>query len=123
MSDTVTPTASGSNLASVGSVTSTSLGSGNNSRLYPRQISTGSTRGTQTVGYGSVKIDGTSNSIILSDPLTNNTTLTISATGYQLFTNPKTNVNQIIIGLLPDSTFGMVVSKPGVDVLSVFNAS
>lgn len=29
--------------------------------------------------------------------------------------------NRIILGLLPDGTHGMVVSKEGVDVLDVFN--
>lgn len=33
----------------------------------------------------------------------------------------ETGTNRIIIGKLPDGTWGMVVSKPGVDVLSVFS--
>lgn len=30
-------------------------------------------------------------------------------------------VNRMIIGLLPDGTVGVVISKPGVDVFSVFS--
>lgn len=35
------------------------------SRILPRQLSTGSTRGTQTVGYGKAKLDGTKNRIVV----------------------------------------------------------
>lgn len=35
------------------------------SRVIPRQLSTGSTRGVQTVGYGKAKLDGPNNRIIV----------------------------------------------------------
>lgn len=54
----------------------------------------------------------TMNSPTITTPTMDNPAITI--------TDPKTNVKQIIIGLLPDGTYGIVVSKPGVDVLSVF---
>lgn len=41
----------------------TELPTSNLSRVLPRQLSTGTTRGTQTVGYGSAKIDGSNNVI------------------------------------------------------------
>ena len=37
----------------------------------------------------------------------------------RLLVNDGVN-NRIIIGLLPDGSYGMVVSKPGVEVLSLF---
>lgn len=40
---------------------------------------------------------------------------------YILIANPSTGINQIIIGQLPDGTYGMVVSKPGIDVLTLFS--
>ena len=37
----------------------------------------------------------------------------------RILVNDGTN-NRIIIGLLPDGTYGIVISKPGVEVLTVF---
>lgn len=121
MTDNVYTPKSTANYINPGSQPAGSIADAVIPRTLPRQIATGSTRGTQTVGYGSVKIDGTSNSIILSSPVTGNSNVTISANGYQLFTNPSTQINQIIIGVLPDNTYGLVISKPGVDVLTVFS--
>lgn len=36
-----------------------------NQRILPRQLSTGALRGTQHVGYGDVKIDGSNNQIVI----------------------------------------------------------
>lgn len=44
------------------------IGSSSN-RILPRQLSTGSTRGTQTVGYGDTKIDGSNNTITVGDSI------------------------------------------------------
>lgn len=44
-------------------VQDTELPNSDLSRVLPRQLSTGSTRGTQTVGYGNAKIDGSNNVI------------------------------------------------------------
>ena len=60
-------------------------------KTLPRQVSTGSQRGTQAI------------------------------TGNLLVVDPTTQLNRILIGQLPDGTFGIVVSKEGVDVLNVFN--
>lgn len=38
-------------------------------RVLPRQLSTGSTRGTQTVGYGDTKIDGSNNRITVGNSI------------------------------------------------------
>jgi len=75
-------------------------------RMLPRQLSTGSLRGTQTVGYGNVKIDGSSNRITLS---ANNTNITIGdtsdtddTTGIGL-TDSKGN-NIVLLGSTPGTT-------------------
>lgn len=34
----------------------------------------------------------------------------------------ETGVNRIILGRLPDGTYGLVISKPGVDVNGLFTA-
>lgn len=39
------------------------------SRILPRQLSTGTMRGTQTVGYGNAKIDGSNNIISVGSPV------------------------------------------------------
>ena len=58
--------------------------------------------GTIAVGAGSpVLLDGTNQRILI--------------------TNATTGIPQIIIGLLPDGNYGMVISKPGIDVTTVFN--
>lgn len=52
------------------SITEAKLGRGDTMRVLPRQVSTGSLRGTQIVGYGNVKIDGSNNRITIDDPIT-----------------------------------------------------
>lgn len=37
------------------------------SYIYPRQVGTGSTRGTQTIGVGNINLDGSNNQITLTD--------------------------------------------------------
>lgn len=49
----------------VDGVENNEIDSGYTNRILPRQVSTGSTRGTQIVGYGGVKIDGSNNRIQL----------------------------------------------------------
>lgn len=41
--------------------------------------------------------------------------------GYGLLFYDQNNVPNMIIGILPDGTMGMVVAKPGVNVLTVFS--
>lgn len=49
------------------------VGYGIKNRVLPRAISTGSTKGTQTVGYGNTKIDGSNNRIVVANPDTGET--------------------------------------------------
>jgi len=115
------------------------------SRNLPRQMSTGSTRGTQTVGYGNTKIDGTNNTISIENPLTNvsisigviqgstnDTGVGLSITddnGFVLFKldgqtwywyDSTTEKNIMQVGLLPDGSFGQVNVKPGYNVEDAF---
>lgn len=94
--------------------------------IQPYQLnSSGSLPGTTTMGingYG-VQISGPNSSIIVSS--SNNISQPVISIlgqlGYILFTNPSTNVNQMVIGTLPDGTTGMVSSVSGVNVLSIFS--
>lgn len=74
----------------------------NISRVLPRQMSTGSTRGTQTVGYGQTKIDGSNNRITLGSGIVldgDNETISIS--------DSRTDV--LTLGKYTDSTFNFRV--------------
>ena len=55
-------------IISPGSNSNPDLAQSNLSRVLPRQLSTGSTRGTQTVGYGNAKLDGSNNRITIGTP-------------------------------------------------------
>ena len=55
--------------ASVPSVNPSDINGGSLGRILPRQNSTGSLRGTQTVGYGNTKIDGSNNVITVGDSI------------------------------------------------------
>jgi hypothetical protein len=93
--------------------------------IQPYQInSAGNIPGqtTMTVNGQGVQISGPTSSIILSDLTTQNPVMSLLGNdGYMLFANPTNKLNQIIIGKLPDGTYGMVISKPGIDVLTVFS--
>lgn len=67
-------------------------------RVIPNQIPTGIMRGVQQLGGENIVIDNPNNRILIKD---------------------GTN-NRVIIGLLPDGTYGMAVSKPGNDVIAAF---
>jgi hypothetical protein len=67
-----TPSNGGKSILTPGSGGDAFSTESNISRMLPRQLSTGSTRGTQTVGYGNVKIDGSNNTITLGDAVGNN---------------------------------------------------
>lgn len=116
----------------------------NLSRTLPRQISTGSTRGTQTVGYGTTKIDGTNNTITIGAP--DGSTIGLGAipgspnneygffsldasgnlimkivNGTKFVYDPSNDyVNVTQDGLLPDGTGGFVAAKPGINVNDLF---
>jgi len=52
-----------------GGVSGGEIQSDNLSRVIPRQIDTGTMRGTQNVGYGNTKIDGSNNTITVGDSI------------------------------------------------------
>lgn len=93
--------------------------------IQPYQInSSGNLPGNTDIsvnGQG-VVISGSTSSIVINDLTTLTAVISIlGQEGYILFTNPTNGLNQIIIGNLPDGNFGMVISKPDIDVLSVFS--
>lgn len=53
----------------VAHVSNSEIGQDNIGRVLPRQVSTGSLRGTQSVGYGTTKIDGSNNTITVGDSI------------------------------------------------------
>lgn len=142
--DIVDPTGSSYNLAHPTSVDSADLPRMDLERTLPRQLSTGSMRGTQTVGYGSTKIDGSNNTITIGAP--DGSTIGMGAipgslTGeYGFFSldslgnlimkivngtkyvyNPADDyVNVTQDGLLPDGSGGFVAAKPGDNVADAF---
>lgn len=87
-------------------------------RILPRQVSTGALRGTQMVGYGDVKIDGSNDRITLGS--TTNTlgqqaqTLVgklSSSVGDQSFGLKVIDASgaELLIGILPDGKLGMQI--------------
>lgn len=67
------------------------------SRVLPRQLSTGSTRGTQTVGYGDTKIDGSNNRISVGDSiLLDGNSIAITVT--------NDDGKKVGMGLIPDGS-------------------
>lgn len=113
-------------------------------RILPRQISTGSTRGTQKVGYGSTEIDGSNNRIVITNPADNTSvgigTIPGSTTNefgfFALDENGEVvmkivgptryiydldnDKNVMQDGKLPDGTFGWAVAKENYDVEDAF---
>lgn len=102
------------------------------SRMLPRQISTGSTRGTQTVGYGNTKIDGSNNVITLGTGITldgNNEDITVGNGTNPIITMGKdkdntfnfrvVDTNGIGIaqfGQFPDQSIALKVAQPNIEV-------
>lgn len=112
------------------------------SRTLPRQISTGSTRGTQTVGYGNTKIDGSNNRITIgtpdggtiglgSIPGTNefgffsqnaNGHLSMKIVDGTFYTfDETTGLNTVQMGTLPDGTGGIAGANQGFNVSQGFS--
>lgn len=87
-------------LPSIGAVQSTNSLSG---WLFQplQQNSSGTLPGTTVINIGQViSLNGNSDQITIA--------------------NPTTGIKQIMMGLLPDGTYGLVISKPGIDVTTVF---
>lgn len=122
----------------VPSVKSSDVGSGSN-RILPRQVSTGTMRGTQNVGYGNTKIDGSNNRITIGTPDGGTVGMgSIPGTSPEEFgffsTDADGNVimkivdgtiytynldngnNVIQIGLLTNGVYGAAFSKSGEDL-------
>lgn len=138
-----TPGNRGGDVVTPGSGKTGSIAQSDISRVLPRQLSTGSTRGTQTVGYGGVKIDGSNNRIVLD---ANDTTITIgdtsnddnqtginlsdsndnslvtlgrtlgadSTTGLTIYDG--TNTRRLLGGIYPDGNIKIALSQAGYDV-------
>jgi hypothetical protein len=78
------------------------------SRILPRQNSTGTLRGTQNVGYGSTKIDGSNNVITIGDSITldgNNDVININTDSDASITLGAIKQGGIVIG------FGLAVTN------------
>lgn len=116
----------------------------NISRMLPRQLSTGSTRGTQTVGYGNTKIDGSNNRITIGTPdggvigfgsipgsttnefgffsQTANGHLSMKIIDGTFYTyDETTGLNTVQMGTLPDGTGGIAGANQGFNVADGFN--
>lgn len=68
MSTPYNPSNGGNKIVTPGDNREGTIAGSNLSRVLPRQLSTGSTRGIQTVGYGTAKLDGTNNRITVGAP-------------------------------------------------------
>lgn len=145
MSTPYTPKKSGYSIVTPGNNRAVDLSGSDLSRNLPRQISTGSTRGTQTVGYGNTKIDGTNNTITIGAPDgstigmgaipgsttnefgffsldTNDKLIMKIVNGTKFVYNPQDNyVNITQDGLLPDGSGGFVAAKPGINVADLYD--
>jgi len=134
----------GGNIFTAGGGDSGSLNSSDQSRILPRQLSTGSTRGVQTVGYGTARLDGSNNRITIGTPdggtigfgsIPGSTTnefgfFSIDTTGtlimkivngtWFVYRADGTNVMQS--GILPDSTVGWAVAADGYEVADGFTS-
>lgn len=86
------------------------IGSPSN-RVLPRQVSTGSTRGSQRVGFGNTVIDGSNNRITLGDSSGSTTTLGDFSDTEDGFGLQVTNADGLTanFGVLSDGTFGFEI--------------
>lgn len=92
-------------------------GGGGANFVNPYKIGTGTLRGVQRVGFGSVKIDGANNRIVLNSSSNFNSPLNIETTLGKLSDNTgdqsfgfkvsDINGNTLTLGVLNDGTLGM----------------
>lgn len=113
------------------------------SRMIPRQMVTGSTRGTQTVGYGGTKIDGTNNRITIENNADGSSigmgAIPGSTSEYGFFSLDSDDniVMKIVLGtfyvydgeddrmqagILPDGTINVAIAKDGDSVSDAFSS-
>lgn len=90
-----------------------------------QQNSSGTLPGTTVINVGqNMQINGNNGTIGVGAAAGSSGSNTIIIDGnndYIVISNPSSTIKQMLIGKLPDGTYGMVVSQTGVDVLSVFN--
>jgi len=143
MSTPYSPGGSKKKIITPGTVKQPSLSQSNISRVLPRQLSTGSTRGTQTVGYGNTKIDGSNNRITIGTPDggtigfgaipgsntnefgffstdSDGTLIMKIVDGTWYVYRPEDNTNVMQSGILPDGTAGWAVAADGYEVSEGF---
>lgn len=112
------PLGSGSDTVSVVPVESV----GNS--IKPREMRTGSTRGTQTVGYGSVKLDGSNNRILIDNPgddggvKIGDFSDTATDTTFGFSVADTTGTERLRGGTFSDGNIKIKLSQPGYDVAS-----
>lgn len=82
------------------------------SRILPRQVSTGTLRGTQNVGYGATKIDGSNNRITLGDIVLDGNTSTINI-GDNIILDGKDNSITVTSDDGSQIGFGPIPGYPG----------
>lgn len=106
--DTPVNQSGSANTAAPGNIVSDTAfgGQDDNPRVLARQIGNSAQRGTQTI----------TGQTIVNDPTTTNPVITTSGPNQnQIFSDPTTQTPRVIEGLLPDNTYGLWVSKPGID--------
>jgi hypothetical protein len=112
MSSAYDPKRPGASIRTPGTDKSRSLAQSDISRTLPRQMSTGTLRGTQNVGYGNVKIDSSNNRIVLADNITgsqivigdqNTTDATDQSFGFSITDSTGTTM---LLGIQSDGTLG-----------------
>lgn len=144
MSTPYTPDGNKNKIVTPGNVQPPNYAKSDLSRNLPRQMSTGSTRGTQIVGYGNVKIDGSNDRISIEangtivnigdvsdtdnitgvsviDPTTNQPLAilgrdnsTNSTSGLTIY--DSTNTRRMLGGQYPDGNIKIALSQSGFDV-------
>jgi len=135
----------GGNIFTAGSGDGGSLSASDLSRVLPRQLSTGSSRGVQKVGYGNVNIDGSNNRITIGDTdgssigmgsvpdnsgdvgffsLDSTGTLVWKQVGPTSYVyNPQDSYHNVEQnGILPDGSGGWAIAAPGYDVADGFTS-
>jgi len=114
VSKPVTP-GSGNKYVTPGSGSGGDLPNSNISRVLPRQLSTGTMRGTQTVGYGNTKIDGSNNRITIGDSIVldgDNDTITVTNdTGSTLGVGAIPGTNPVEFGFFSTDDNGKLIMK------------
>lgn len=112
------------------------------SRSLPRQMSTGYTRGTQSVGQGNMKLDGANNRILIGNPTSGSVGMGIIPNtdnefgffaldianrlifkivdGTLYMYDAETGDNTLQMGIMPDGTTALAIAKEGYSVDEAF---